>query len=77
MVQSFTEFDRFAVGAACVLLAGKVEETPKKCKHIIKVARSLLTNEQMKSFGDKPMVGVVVVMFGGLVCLIAGGTDVS
>jgi len=37
-------------------LAGKVEETPKKCKDIIKTARSLLTDVQFAQFGDDPKV---------------------
>ncbi len=32
MMQSFQEFNRWIVAAACLLLAGKVEETPKQCK---------------------------------------------
>ncbi len=32
MMQSFQEFNRWVVAAACLLLAGKVEETPKQCK---------------------------------------------
>ena len=54
MVQSFKQFDRWVVGAACLLLAGKVEETPKKCKDILKVTRSLLNDQQMASFGSNP-----------------------
>ena len=56
MVQSFTDFNRFVVGASCVLLAGKVEETPKKCRDIVRVSKSILTNDQYKAFGDKPIV---------------------
>ena len=54
MVQSFKHFDRWVVGAACLLLAGKVEETPKKCKDILKVTRSLLNDQQMAGFGSNP-----------------------
>lgn len=54
MIQSYKEFDRWVVGGACLLLAGKVEETPKKCKDILKVTRSLLTDQQWAGFGNNP-----------------------
>ena len=40
----------------CLLLAGKVEETPKKCKDIIKTAKSLLTEQKFMTFGEDPKV---------------------
>lgn len=43
-------------GGCCLFLAGKVEETPKKCKDIIKTARSLLNDVQFAQFGDDPKV---------------------
>jgi hypothetical protein len=46
-------------GACCLFLAGKVEETPKKCKDIIKTARSLLNDVQFGQFGDDPKVRTV------------------
>lgn len=46
-------------GACCLFLAGKVEETPKKCKDIIKTARSLLNDVQFAQFGDDPKVQLV------------------
>lgn len=54
MLQSFKQFDRWVVAAACLLLAGKVEETPKKCKDILKVTNSLLNSQQMAQFGSNP-----------------------
>lgn len=33
-----------------------MEETPKKCKDIIKTARSLLNDVQFAQFGDDPKV---------------------
>ena len=54
MVQSFKQFDRWVVGAACLLLSGKVEETPKKCKDILKVTRAILNDQQMAGFGNNP-----------------------
>lgn len=56
MVQNFVDFNRFVVAAACVLLAGKVEETPKQCKDIVRVAKQFLTNGHAKAFGPNPRV---------------------
>jgi hypothetical protein len=42
--------------ACCLFLAGKVEETPKKCKDIIKTFRSMLTDAQFVHFGEDPKV---------------------
>ena len=42
------------MAAACLLLAGKVEETPKKCKDVLKVTQSILTEQQMANFGGNP-----------------------
>lgn len=47
-------------GACCLFLAGKVEETPKKCKDIIKTARSLLNDVQFAQFGDDPKVKLLL-----------------
>ncbi|XP_029349850.1 cyclin-K-like isoform X1 [Echeneis naucrates] len=54
MFHSFKQFPRYVTGGCCVFLAGKVEETPKKCKDIIKTARSLLSDTQFAQFGDDP-----------------------
>lgn len=51
---------RQVTGACCLFLAGKVEETPKKCKDIIKTARSLLNDVQFAQFGDDPKVQFLV-----------------
>lgn len=59
MIQSFRQFSRWIVASACLLLAGKVEETPKKCRDIIKVCQALLSEHQMAHFGSNPKVCVV------------------
>lgn len=51
---------RQVTGACCLFLAGKVEETPKKCKDIIKTARSLLNDVQFAQFGDDPKVPLLL-----------------
>ncbi|XP_065337179.1 cyclin-K isoform X1 [Cloeon dipterum] len=57
MFHSFRAFPRYQVTACCCLfLAGKVEETPKKCKDIIRTARSLLTESKFMQFGEDPKV---------------------
>ena len=37
-----------------MLLAGKVEETPKKCKNILKVIRSLPKDQWWAGVGNNP-----------------------
>jgi len=49
--------------ACCLFLAGKVEETPKKCKDIIKTFHSMLTDAQFAHFGDDPKVRVLCLLF--------------
>lgn len=45
------------MSACCLFLAGKVEETPKKCKDIIRTVQTLLSPEGFQAFGDDPRVG--------------------
>ncbi|XP_014772763.1 cyclin-K [Octopus bimaculoides] len=61
MLHSFREFHRYVTGACCLFLAGKVEETPKKCKDIIKICQSLLTPQQFAVFGDDPKEEVMTL----------------
>ncbi|XP_035530560.1 cyclin-K-like [Morone saxatilis] len=61
MFHSFKQFPRYVTGGCCLFLAGKVEETPKKCKDIIKTARSLLNDIQFAQFGDDPKEEVMVL----------------
>lgn len=50
--QSFKSFPRYVTACCCLFLAGKVEETPKKCRDIIKMARSMLSDQKFQSFGE-------------------------
>lgn len=40
----------------CLFLAGKVEETPKKCRDILKITQQSLPEHRFKNFGENPRV---------------------
>lgn len=61
MFHSFRSFPRYVTACCCLFLAGKVEETPKKCKDIIKTARSLLTDQKFLTFGEDPKEEVMTL----------------
>lgn len=61
MFHSFKEFHRYITAACCLFLAGKVEETPKKCKDIIKVCQSLLSPQLFTVFGADPKEEVMTM----------------
>ncbi|CAH0555283.1 unnamed protein product [Brassicogethes aeneus] len=61
MFHSFKQFPRYVTACCCLFLAGKVEETPKKCKDIIKTARGLLTDQKFNTFGDDPKEEVMTL----------------
>ncbi|XP_041353712.1 cyclin-K-like isoform X2 [Gigantopelta aegis] len=61
MFHSFKAFPRYVTAACCLFLAGKVEETPKKCKDIIKISQSLLTPQQFAAFGSDPKEEVMTL----------------
>ncbi|KAJ9582475.1 hypothetical protein L9F63_003168, partial [Diploptera punctata] len=61
MFHSFRSFPRYVTACCCLFLAGKVEETPKKCKDIIKTARSLLTDQKFATFGEDPKEEVMTL----------------
>ncbi|XP_045498977.1 cyclin-K [Colias croceus] len=61
MFHSFRTFPRYITACCCLFLAGKVEETPKKCKDIIKVAKSLLNEHKFSTFGDDPKEEVMTL----------------
>ncbi|KAJ8962390.1 hypothetical protein NQ318_018374 [Aromia moschata] len=61
MFHSFKQFPRYVTACCCLFLAGKVEETPKKCKDIIKTARNLLTDHKFATFGEDPKEEVMTL----------------
>ncbi|XP_060524311.1 cyclin-K [Cylas formicarius] len=61
MFHSFKQFPRYVTACCCLFLAGKVEETPKKCKDIIKIARNLLTDQKYATFGEDPKEEVMTL----------------
>ncbi|XP_036032538.1 cyclin-K-like [Onychomys torridus] len=61
MFHSIKQYPQYVTGACCLFLAGKVEDTPKICKDIIKMACSLLNDVQFSQFGDDPKEEVMVL----------------
>lgn len=61
MFHSFKEFHRYVTAACCLFLAGKVEETPKKCKDLVKITRSMLPDAQYAVFGEDPKEEVMTL----------------
>lgn len=52
MFHTFQEFPRYVTACCCLFLAGKVEETPKKCRDIITTARSMLPDQKFQAFSE-------------------------
>ncbi|XP_051153912.1 cyclin-K-like isoform X1 [Leptopilina boulardi] len=61
MFHSFKTFPRFVTACSCLFLAGKVEETPKKCKDIIKTAKGILSDQKFLTFGEDPKEEVMTL----------------
>ncbi|XP_036147165.1 cyclin-K isoform X1 [Monomorium pharaonis] len=61
MFHSFKNFPRYVTACCCLLLAGKVEETPKKCKDIIKTAKTLVSEQKFMTFGEDPKEEVLTL----------------
>ncbi|GFT39158.1 cyclin-K [Trichonephila clavipes] len=61
MFHSFKTFPRYVTACCCLFLAGKVEETPKKCKDIIRIAKTFLADAQFTQFGDDPKEEVMTL----------------
>ena len=49
------------MATCCLFLAGKAEETPKKCRDLIRTVRELTNNRQFATFGIDPREEVMVV----------------
>jgi hypothetical protein len=74
MVHSFRKFNRAVTALACLLLASKVEETPKKCRDIVAGAQRQLPAEQFGRMGSNPVVRRAV-RTAAHTCVITGGSD--
>ena len=61
LFHSFKDFHRYITAAGCLFLAGKVEETPKKCKDIIKIAQNIMSPQLFSVFGDDPKEEVMTL----------------
>ncbi|XP_017048399.1 cyclin-K [Drosophila ficusphila] len=61
MFHSFRSFPRYVTACCCLFFAGKVEETPKKCRDIIKTARAILNDNYFYSFGEDPKEEVMTL----------------
>ncbi|KAL6259296.1 hypothetical protein P5V15_009214 [Pogonomyrmex californicus] len=61
MFHSFKNFPRYVTACCCLLLAGKVEETPKKCKDIIRTAKTLVSEQKFMTFGEDPKEEVLIL----------------
>ncbi|XP_076463554.1 uncharacterized protein LOC143295808 [Babylonia areolata] len=61
MFHSFSEFHRYVMAACCLFLAGKVEETPKKCRDIIRTVQTLLSPDAFSAFGEDPREEVMTM----------------
>lgn len=53
-------FCRYVVATCCLFLAGKAEETPKKCRNIIEKVQKLLSPADFETFGVDPREEVMV-----------------
>ncbi|TRY77859.1 hypothetical protein TCAL_11906 [Tigriopus californicus] len=61
MFHSFQEFPKYVVATCCLFLAGKAEETPKKCRDLIKVVRAHTNDTQFATFGHDPREEVMIM----------------
>merc|ERR1719296_137733 len=61
MFHSFQEFPRYVTATCGLFLAGKAEETPKKCRDLIKTVRTLTNDAQFSSFKQDPREEVMTL----------------
>jgi len=57
----FSSFPRYVTATCALFLAGKAEETPKKCRDIIKSVKELLNSHQFSTFGQDPREEVMTL----------------
>ncbi|XP_015922105.2 uncharacterized protein [Parasteatoda tepidariorum] len=51
---SFKSISKYLAACCCLFLSGKVEETPKRAKDIIRTAKEILTETEFKELGENP-----------------------
>jgi len=61
MFHSFQEFPRYVTSTCCLFLAGKAEETPKKCRDLVKTVRQLTNDRQFSTFGNDPREEIMIL----------------
>jgi len=61
MFHSFQEFPRYVTSTCCLFLAGKAEETPKKCRDLVKTVRQLTNDRQFATFGNDPREEIMIL----------------
>jgi len=61
MFHSFFEFPRYVTATCTLFLSGKAEETPKKCRDLIKTVRGLTNDHQFGQFGGDPREEVMTL----------------
>ena len=61
MFHAFQDFPRYVVATCCLFLAGKAEETPKKCRDIVRTVRTLTNDKQFATFGLDPREEIMVL----------------
>ena len=61
MFHTFLEFPRYVTATCALFLAGKAEETPKKCRDLIKTVRGLTNDQQFGTFGQDPREEVMTL----------------
>ena len=61
MFHAFQDFPRYVVATCCLFLAGKAEETPKKCRDIVRTVRTLTNDKQFSTFGLDPREEIMVL----------------
>ena len=54
MMESIAEYKKIVLACACVFLAGKVEETPKKARDILRTTRDIVKPKDWSDFGEDP-----------------------